>query len=112
RLFDSPWTCQAVFRSLKPLAKNYVLRLLLVTVPVPQAHQAALSSLLDLDLYRQGQQAGRPTFQLHPTFQAQLQWALSTGGHMLGEVPRSVLAAAPNREALDAFAHNQWEALQ
>ncbi|KAL6757496.1 Tfb2-domain-containing protein [Haematococcus lacustris] len=127
RLFDSPWTCQAVFRSLKPLAKNYVLRLLLVTVPVPQevvdawpsdptrhatAHQAALSSLLDLDLYRQGQQAGRPTFQLHPTFQAQLQWALSTGGHMLGEVPRSVLAAAPGREALDAFAHNQWEALQ
>ena len=35
-LYTSPFTCQAVFRSLPPLAKNYVLRLLLVDVPVPQ----------------------------------------------------------------------------
>jgi transcription initiation factor TFIIH subunit 4 len=27
-LYESPWTCQAVFRSLQPLAKQYVLRML------------------------------------------------------------------------------------
>lgn len=36
QLYESPWTCQAVFRSLPPLAKNYVLRLLLIDVPIPQ----------------------------------------------------------------------------
>ncbi len=27
-LYESPWTCQALFRSLPPLAKQYILRLL------------------------------------------------------------------------------------
>ena len=33
-LFQSPWTCQAVLRSLTPLAKQYVLRLLWIDKPV------------------------------------------------------------------------------
>jgi len=28
QLYTSPWTCQAVFRALEPLAQQYVLRLL------------------------------------------------------------------------------------
>jgi hypothetical protein len=41
-LYQSPWTCQAVFRSLPVLAKNYVLRLLLIDSPVPQGMLAFL----------------------------------------------------------------------
>ena len=33
-LYVSPWTCQAVLRSLSPLAKQYVLRLLWIDRPV------------------------------------------------------------------------------
>lgn len=35
RLYQSSWTCQAVFRSLPPLAKAFVLDLLLTDRPVP-----------------------------------------------------------------------------
>ena len=34
-LFESPWTCQAVLRSLQPLAKQYILRMLWISSPVP-----------------------------------------------------------------------------
>lgn len=34
QLYDSPWTCQALFRSLSPLAKQYILRLLYTDEPI------------------------------------------------------------------------------
>jgi transcription initiation factor TFIIH subunit 4 len=36
RLYDSPFTCLAVLRSLPPLAKQYTLRLLFLDSGVPQ----------------------------------------------------------------------------
>mmetsp|Transcript_20044 Transcript_20044/g.32891 ORF Transcript_20044/g.32891 Transcript_20044/m.32891 type:complete len:103 (+) Transcript_20044:81-389(+) len=33
-LYESPWTCQAVFRSLPHLGKQYVMRLLCINEPV------------------------------------------------------------------------------
>lgn len=33
-LYDNQWTCQAVFRSLPPIAKQYCLRLLFVNTPI------------------------------------------------------------------------------
>jgi hypothetical protein len=35
-LYQSTWTCQALFRALGPLAQQYVLRLLYVNTPVEQ----------------------------------------------------------------------------
>lgn len=35
-LYDSPFTCQAVLRSLPPLARQYVLRLLSLDAGVPE----------------------------------------------------------------------------
>lgn len=42
QLYTSPWTCQALFRALAPLAQQYVIRLLYVDQPVPEggAHRA------------------------------------------------------------------------
>mmetsp|Transcript_5732 Transcript_5732/g.15313 ORF Transcript_5732/g.15313 Transcript_5732/m.15313 type:complete len:485 (-) Transcript_5732:374-1828(-) len=126
-LYQSPWTCQAVFRSLPSLAKNYVLRMLMIEEPVPQDvvdawiadvrqfgsfHKQALRSLLSLDVYLRGSEAGRSTYRLHPTFQKHLQWSLSTGGQMLQELPLYVLESAPTQDQLDSYAHEQWEALQ
>lgn len=36
-LYESPWTCRAVLRSLPPLAKQYVLRMLLLEGGLPQS---------------------------------------------------------------------------
>ena len=35
KLYSSHWACQAVLRGLPPLAKQYVLRLLFLDLPVP-----------------------------------------------------------------------------
>lgn len=34
-LYDSPYTCQAVMRSLPPLAKQYLMRLLFLDAGIP-----------------------------------------------------------------------------
>ena len=44
-LYESPWTCRAVLRSLPPLAKQYVLRMLLLEGGLPQS-ALALKQLL------------------------------------------------------------------
>jgi len=44
-LFRSPWTCQAVMRSLSPLAKQYVLRLLWIQRPVTQGETLCVACL-------------------------------------------------------------------
>eukprot|EP00897_Mesotaenium_endlicherianum_P003506 jgi/Mesen1/3183/ME000184S02247 len=38
KLYESHWTCQAVLRSLPPVAKQYVLRLLHIEAPITPAH--------------------------------------------------------------------------
>lgn len=35
-LYESPWTCQALFRALEPLAQQYVTRLLYTELSVPE----------------------------------------------------------------------------
>ena len=37
RLYDSPWTCQAVLRSLPPLCQHFVLQHLFLAAPLPMA---------------------------------------------------------------------------
>lgn len=41
RLYDSPYTCQAVLRSLPPLAKQYVMRLLFLDAGIPEGEAPA-----------------------------------------------------------------------
>ena len=37
KLYGSQWACQAVLRSLPPLAKQYVVRMLFVETPIPSS---------------------------------------------------------------------------
>lgn len=37
KLYGSQWACQAVLRSLPPLAKQYVARILFVELPIPSS---------------------------------------------------------------------------
>ena len=87
RLYDSPWTCQAVLRSLPPLSQHFVLRLLFIPDPVPsdwitaavqpdksrERHRSVqLLTRLHVLLSEKGV-SGAETMRLEPTFQARLQ---------------------------------------
>lgn len=44
KLYGSQWACQAVLRSLPPLAKQYVARMLFVETPIPSSKSVDLSN--------------------------------------------------------------------
>lgn len=94
QLYNHPATCLAVFRELPGLAKQFIMRLLHVQQPVPQAvvsswvtHQFAKESvgsretLSSLRLwYQTAMPGGLEAWTLNGTFRANLRMALSGGG--------------------------------
>ena len=46
-LYESPYTCQAVMRSLPPLAKQYVVRLLFLDAGVPRGEGNRARNIVD-----------------------------------------------------------------
>lgn len=77
-LYESPWTCQAVLRSLPPLAQQLVLRLLHIDEPVtdtllrglvkPESKQKCSSSIDLLENLQVIQRATSSTWQLELEF--------------------------------------------
>lgn len=77
-LYESPWTCQAVLRSLPPLAQQLVLRLLHIDEPVPDSllrgaikpdlKQKCNSSIDLLENLQVIQRAGKGSWQLELEF--------------------------------------------
>lgn len=121
RLYTSSYTCMAVLRSLTPLAKQYVLRLLWVEAPVQMSdvdgwvkdkrahgdpHGKALASLEALGVFRRTHGS---MVRLDPTFQAQIRASLAEGAQNYYEAPPSVLESTPQMEDLDRYAYLQWE---
>ncbi|KAL3681904.1 hypothetical protein R1sor_024860 [Riccia sorocarpa] len=125
-LYESPWTCQAVVRSLPPLAKQYVLRLLFVEAAVSSKsiqqwaltdalnkHKVAVDKLEQLRvLIDASERKKEVAYKLNPKLQKQLQEVLRTGGG----VPRESLLASfaarvPSLVDLDNYATKQWEAV-
>ena len=49
KLYGSQWACQAVLRSLPPLAKQYVARMLFVEAPIPSSKLARHSKMLQTE---------------------------------------------------------------
>jgi hypothetical protein len=87
RLYDSPWTCQAVLRSLPSLCQHLVLILLFPAEPVPRSyvHQSVLPSASAerdkaLEQLRKLQlltpQRGTTNYSLNATFRARVQQSL------------------------------------
>ncbi|CAI5524250.1 unnamed protein product [Closterium sp. Naga37s-1] len=132
-LATNPFRPALTHRSLPLLAKMYVLRLLFLTYPVPATlvadwpkpeahskHKAALDRLQKLHLLllcsekgslaASGSSSSPATFRLNPTFQQQLQQALTSSGphashtaaiHSFG--PRCVAASFPSLPPLPPY---------
>lgn len=127
RLYNHPATCLAVYRELPSLAKNYVMRMLFLDQPLPQAalalwvkkdsqkdHDECVSVLAGLRLWHSQQlQGGLQGYILNPVFKDNLRTALLGGGTAWAEEGSSL---GPDRhardiESLDRYAMERWEVI-
>nr|XP_020480478.1 general transcription factor IIH subunit 4 [Monopterus albus]XP_020480479.1 general transcription factor IIH subunit 4 [Monopterus albus] len=127
RLYNHPATCLAVYRELPSLAKNYVMRMLFLDQPLPQAavalwvkkdsqkdHNECVSVLAGLRLWHSQQlQGGLQGYMLNPVFKDNLRIALLGGGRAWADEGS---ALGPDRhardiESLDRYAMERWEVI-
>uniref|UniRef100_A0A3Q3F8L6 General transcription factor IIH subunit 4 n=1 Tax=Labrus bergylta TaxID=56723 RepID=A0A3Q3F8L6_9LABR len=127
RLYNHPATCLAVYRELPSLAKNYVMRMLFLDQPLPQAavalwvkkdsqkdHDECVSVLAGLRLWHSQQlQGGLQGYILNPIFKENLRIALLGGGKAWADEGASL---GPDRhardiESLDKYAMERWEVI-
>ncbi|XP_035771872.1 general transcription factor IIH subunit 4 [Neolamprologus brichardi] len=125
RLYNHPATCLAVYRELPSLAKNYVMRMLFLDQPLPQAavalwvkkdsqkdHDECVSVLAGLRLWHSQQlQGGLQGYVLNPVFKDNLRTALLGGGRAWADEGSTL---GPDRhardiESLDRYAMERWE---
>ncbi|XP_024515556.1 general transcription and DNA repair factor IIH subunit TFB2 [Selaginella moellendorffii] len=124
-LYASKWTCQAVLRSLPPLAKLYVLRLLYLDAAVPDKmllewikgdavakHKNAVDRLVQLRVFLPEEKKKETHYRVNPKFQEQLRLALSTGlGTPRDPLPPDIAVRMPSAKELDDYATEKWESV-
>jgi transcription initiation factor TFIIH subunit 4 len=138
-LYQDTFTCLTIFRSLHPLAKQYLLRWLCITEPLPlsvinswvlatptsqQAHTQAMSTLWELQLLLRAPSASAgdsksvtsnnadPLIHFNPPFQKCLQDALTN--KMVVDAGLESVMDDPDRaelSELDAYAQRKWDAI-
>jgi transcription initiation factor TFIIH subunit 4 len=123
-LYDSAFICEAVLRSLPPLAKKYVLQMLYVSAPVPAAamegwvrdeyaakHKVAIDRLLQLRIFVEVRDRRKEvSYKMNQKFQSNMQNYLVDGGSL----PRTPLLPGitgrlPTFSELEDYALDQWE---
>uniref|UniRef100_A0A0E0PFT9 RNA polymerase II transcription factor B subunit 2 n=2 Tax=Oryza TaxID=4527 RepID=A0A0E0PFT9_ORYRU len=123
-LYDSAFICEAVLRSLPPLAKKYALQMLYVSAPVAAAameewvldeyaakHRVAIDRLLQLRVFVEVRDRRKEvSYKMNQKFQGNMQKYLVDGGSLPREpIPSSVTARLPTLAELESFALEQWE---
>ncbi|CAH1446932.1 unnamed protein product [Lactuca virosa] len=124
KLYENAFICEAILRSLPPLAKKYVLQLLYIDVPVSASslqewvlvdgaskHRVAVDRLIQLRVFTEPvDRKKEATYRLNLMFQMNLRKHVVHGGVL----PREPMAANitvrfPSLEELDNYAAQQWE---
>ncbi|XP_030764948.1 general transcription factor IIH subunit 4 [Sitophilus oryzae] len=124
RLYNHPAICLAVYRELPELARQYVIRILFVEQPVPQAvvaswgsqsfareHNYVTKVLTELNVWMEGSlPGGLIGWILSPTFKRNLKIALLGGGKQWSMSS----ALEPDKNArdvsfLDTYSSERWE---
>ncbi|ONI10387.1 hypothetical protein PRUPE_4G044800 [Prunus persica] len=124
KLYENAFICEAILRSLPPLAKKYVLQMLCIEVPVTaksmeewvlpdgvSKHRVAIDRLIQLRIFTETVDRKRETtYTLNPIFQTNLKKLLLYGVVLPREpMPSNVTVRLPSSEDLEAFALGQWE---
>ena len=124
KLYRNPPICLAVFRELPTIARHYVMRLLFVERPVPQAvitswcsklhaeeHQKVANVLSELNVWNEVSiSGGLPGWTLNRTFQINLKIVLLGGGKPWTMSNQLDADSKPRDIAfLDSYALERWE---
>ncbi|OIV93194.1 hypothetical protein TanjilG_24409 [Lupinus angustifolius] len=124
KLYENGFICEAILRSLPPLAKKYVLQLLHIDVPVSaklleewvlpdgfSKHRVSIDRLVQLRVFVEAvDRKNEKTYKVTPTFQRSLQKLLVHGGTLPREpMPSNITVRLPTLEDLEAWALEQWE---
>ncbi|XP_068123436.1 general transcription factor IIH subunit 4 isoform X1 [Hyperolius riggenbachi] len=127
RLYNHPATCLAVFRELPSLAKNYVMRMLFLEQPLPQAavalwvkkenhkeHEENTQILSGLRLWHTQQlPGGLQGFILNTIFKENLRIALLGGGKAWADDGSQMGPDKHGKDvpSLDKYAEGRWEVI-
>ncbi|CAI9578957.1 unnamed protein product [Staurois parvus] len=127
RLYNHPATCLAVFRELPSLAKNYVMRMLFLEQPLPQAavalwvkkenhkeHEENTHILSGLRLWHTQQlPGGLQGFILNSIFRENLRIALLGGGKAWADDGSQLGPDKHGKDvpSLDKYAESRWEVI-
>lgn len=124
QLYVHPITCLAVYRELSEIAKHYLIRILFVDQPVPQAvieswlskayakeHKEAVEALTELKIWKESSATGGlAVWELNPIFKKHVRVALLGGGKSLFMSSHLEADTKPRDIAfLDAYAMERWE---
>ncbi|KAK4271531.1 hypothetical protein QN277_020215 [Acacia crassicarpa] len=123
-LYENGFICEAILRSLPPLAKKYVLQMLYIDAQVTaksleewvlpdgtSKHRVAIDRLVQLRVFIETvDRKSEKSYKLNPTFQRSLQNLLIIGGTLPREpMPSNITVRLPTLEDLEAYALEQWE---
>lgn len=124
KLYENAFICEAILRSLPPLAKKYVIQMLYIDGPIPaksmeewvlpdgsSKHRVAIDRLIQLRLFTETADRRRETtYRINPTFQTNLQKLLTLGEVLPREpMPSDITVRLPSLEDLEVYALEQWE---
>ncbi|KAL2627300.1 hypothetical protein AAZV13_07G164900 [Glycine max] len=127
KLYENGFICEAILRSVPPLAKKYVIQMLHIDVPVAaklleewvlpagvSKHRVAIDRLVQLRVFLEAvDRKNEKTYKVNPTFQRSLQKLLVQGGTLPREsMPSNITVRLPTLENLEAYALEQWEVFQ
>lgn len=122
-LYANAFICEAILRSLPPLAKKYVLQMMYIDAPVyaksmeewvlpdgQSKHRVAIDRLVQLRVFTETVDRKKETsYEMNRTFQINLQKQLIYGGALPREPMPPGTAILPSLEELEAYALEQWE---
>ncbi|KAM7264109.1 hypothetical protein ACFE04_001792 [Oxalis oulophora] len=122
KLYENPFICEAILRSLPALAKKYVMQILYIHNPTPakmfeewvlpqglEIHKKAIDRLLQLRVFTKTERK-EICYLLNSTFQSSFQQHLVYGGVLPREpMPPNATGRLPSPEELEAYALGQWE---
>lgn len=123
-LYEDTFTVLTIFGSLPPLAKQYVLRLLVVETSVPkdlvdswvkvgtdsqQAHEYALNRLYEMRVFFKYKEKNKSYLRPNRTFRVTLTRALCT--QFAGLESEKASKSPPSIEFLEDFSKTRWESM-
>ncbi|KDP20952.1 hypothetical protein JCGZ_21423 [Jatropha curcas] len=123
KLYANPFICQAILRSLPPLAKKYVLEMLYIDGPVTakmlgewvladgsSKHKVSIDRLIQLRIFTETvDRKKEASYRLNLTFQTNLQKHLIDREVLPREPMPPNIVRLPSPEELEAYALGQWE---